>query len=91
MKVGCTRCVGQLNANGLGGGYGLGVVGDGAKVNAYVLLHGIHHGQPGPAGGQVDLLAHPFQLVAAHNLLGEGGVDAFGNIHHVVEIGVSLI
>ena len=42
--------VGQLNANGLGGGYGLRVVGDDAKVNAYVLLTAstmVSRGQPG--------------------------------------------
>ena len=48
--------IGQLHALGLGGGHCLGVVGYRVKVYAYILLYRVNHGEPRPAGSQVDLL-----------------------------------
>ena len=81
----------QLHAHGLSRGHGLGVIGDGAEVHAHILLDGVHHGQPAPAGSQVDLLAHPLHLIAAVDLLGSACQNTLGNVHHGVEVSVSLI
>ena len=83
--------LGQLHANGLGGRHGLLVGGDGHKVDAAVLLHRLVHGQAGPAGGQIQLLTLPLQLIGAQQLLGGGGEQILKQVHHIVEIGVGLI
>ena len=81
----------QVDAHGLGGLAGGLVVADGVEVHTHVLLHGIDHGQPLPAGGQVDVGAQPLDVVVAQNLLGGGGQDALGDVHHIVEVGIGLI
>ena len=81
----------QLDADCLCRRNGLCIVGDRIEVDADILLDGFHHRQPRPAGGQIDLFAHPFQLIGPEIFLCEGGVDALGDVHHVVEIGVGLI
>ena len=49
------------------------------------------HGHAGPAGGQVDVLPLPLDLIGAQNLLGGGGQQVLEQVHHVVEIGVGLV
>ena len=60
------------------------------KVNQ-VLFDSLHHGHPGPAGRQVDLLPHPFQLIGSQIFLGKGGIHALGDVHHGVEVRIGLI
>ena len=55
----------QLHTLGFGSGNSLGVVGNGVKIDAHILLDGLHHGQPPPAGGQIDVLAHPLDFIGA--------------------------
>ncbi len=81
----------QIDALGLGGLAGLLVVGDGGKVHAHILPDGVDHSQALPAGGQIDVRTQPLDLVRAQNLLGGGGQDALGDVHHVVEVGIGLI
>ena len=81
----------QLDADCLCRSNGLRVVGDRTKINADILLDSVYHRQPRPAGGQIDRFAHPVQLIGSEVFLGEGGVNALGDVHHVVEIGVGLI
>ena len=81
----------QLDADCLCRSNGLCVVGDRTKINADILLDGIYHRQPRPAGGQIDRFAHPVQLIGSEVFLGEGGVNALSDVHHVVEIGVGLV
>ena len=91
VAPGLFRRLGQLHANGLGGRHGLLVGGDGHKVDAAVLLHRLVHGQAGPAGGQIQLLTLPLQLIGAQQLLGGGGEQILKQVHHIVEIGIGLI
>ncbi len=85
------RAVRQLHADGFCGGHGLRVVGDGTKVHTGILLHGIYHSQARPAGGQVHFLAHPLRFIGTQKLLGGGGDQSLGNVHHPVEIRECLI
>ena len=81
----------QFDANRVRRSHGLCVIGDRTEIDADKLLDGLHHRQPRPAGRQIDLFAHPLQLIAAEIFLREGGVNALGDVHHVMEIGIRLI
>ena len=81
----------HVNALGLHGLAGLLVVGDGVEVHAHVLLDRVDHGQAGPAGGQIDVHPQPVDVIGPQDLLGGGGQDALGDVHHVVEVGVGLV
>ena len=81
----------QIDALGLGGLAGLLVVGDGLKVHAHILPDGVDHGHALPAGSQVNLVAQPSHTIGAQDLLGSGGENPLGNVHHVVEVGIGLI
>ena len=81
----------QLDADRFRCRNSLRVVGDRTKINADILLDSIYHRQSRPAGGQIDRFAHPFQFIGSEVFLGEGGVNALGDVHHVVEIGVGLV
>ena len=81
----------QFHTHSLGGGHGLGIIGDGAEIDAHILTDSVDHGQAAPAGSQIDLLAHPLHFIGAQDLLGGAGEDTLGNIHHTVEVSVRLI
>ena len=91
VAPGLLRSVCQLNADGPGSSNCLCIIGDGGKVNANILTDSINHTKPAPAGAQVNVLALPFHLIAAQDLLSCAGDDALGNDHHVVEIGIGLV
>ena len=81
----------HVYADGLGGSHGLGVPVDGHKVHPQVLLDGLGHGHPPPAGGQVDGFPLPGDLVGSQDLLGRGGEEVLKEVHHVVEVGIGLV
>ena len=81
----------QLHTDGFGRGNRLGIVGDGAEVDACILLHGVHHSQAAPARRKVDLFAQPLHLIAAQQLQRGRGKDPLGNVHHRMEIRIRLI
>ena len=81
----------QLHADGLGGSHRLLVAGDGHEIQAGVLLYRLMHGQAGPAGGQVQLLPLPLQLVGSQQLLDGRSQQVLKEVHHVIEVGIGLI
>ena len=81
----------QDHARCLGGSPGGFVVRDGHEVDAHILLDRLCHGHPGPAGGQIDLLALPLHLIGAQDLLGSGGEQLLKEVHHIVEIRIGLV
>ena len=91
VTPGLVRRFRQLHPDSLGGGYGLLVGGNGHKVDAAILLDGLVHRHTGPAGGQVDFFSLPLHLVSTQDLLGSGGKQILEQVHHVVEVGISLV
>ena len=82
----------HIHAHALGKLHALvGVADTGHEVGAGDVLHGVRHGHALPAGGQVDLVTQPLDMVGTQNFLGGAGEDALQNVHHAVQVGEGLI
>ena len=64
---------------------------DTGKVLAAVLLHRFNHGHPRPGRGQVDFRTFVGNLHGTQYPLCSFRNELFGNVHHGIEITVSLI
>ena len=81
----------HVNADGLCGGHGIGIVVDGHEVHAQVLLDSLGHGHSRPAGSEGYVLALPLDVIGAEYLHCSTGEQILKEVHHVVEVGVGLI
>ena len=61
------------------------------EVHTGVLLHGVHHGDPGKGLAQVHFDAVIHDLCGSQHFLGHIAEHVLGQVHHAVIIGIGLI